>query len=365
MRGPEPILNPTTYLSPSGEYSLFINPDHRYGNGSASYRLTRQDTVVWEGKRPFTLWKAGVTDEGVVAGYGYSAGESGYESNTNEPGDYGYFEIVILNPVGDLQLHQKVKRNASPFLMFDADPNPLAEALLIDSTNDRVLIRLADADWNRREKLEFWWAYRLSTGENDLRPLPHPQSLYQPTSPVPRADPPIFNPPYVCLFGECLTLIDPQIQQEATSEAFFQECERHEELLKRLERRPDGNWLEWILSSDEATDGTLAVLDAGQNSSVRGRFFVSLYSTNDTPICTIALPSNTRAYPEVAFDGKHVIVLDYRHILCYSPTGEPLWQTYLAHDALYPTLTNDGKTLCLRYEGDKLYRYAMPEPDRT
>ena len=76
--GPPPVLNPKTYLSPSGEYRLHVDPSTMYGQGKATYRLDRGGQVAWEGARPFTLWDAGVTDDGVVAGYAYSHGWRGF-----------------------------------------------------------------------------------------------------------------------------------------------------------------------------------------------------------------------------------------------------------------------------------------------
>src|ERR1700752_347351 len=76
--GPPPVLNPKTYVSPSGEWRLLIDPSTMYGQGAGNCRLTQRDQVVWEGERDFTLWDAGVSDEGIVAGYAYSHGWRGF-----------------------------------------------------------------------------------------------------------------------------------------------------------------------------------------------------------------------------------------------------------------------------------------------
>jgi hypothetical protein len=67
-----PILEPKEYASPSGGYRLFVDPSDRSGEGPATYRLSYNGKEVWSGKRPFTLWEAGVTDDGRVGGYAYS-----------------------------------------------------------------------------------------------------------------------------------------------------------------------------------------------------------------------------------------------------------------------------------------------------
>jgi hypothetical protein len=68
-----PVVNPATYESRSGEYVLEVDPSEMYGQGGASYRLTRQGQEVWSGDRPFTLLGAGVSDDGVVAGFATAA----------------------------------------------------------------------------------------------------------------------------------------------------------------------------------------------------------------------------------------------------------------------------------------------------
>ena len=67
-------LNPKTYKSPSGEYELRVDPSTIYGPGEGSYRMTRKGAEIWAKKLPFTLWDAGVTDDGTTAGYAYSLG---------------------------------------------------------------------------------------------------------------------------------------------------------------------------------------------------------------------------------------------------------------------------------------------------
>src|SRR5262245_47587758 len=74
LLGPPPVVNPARYRSPSGDYGLNVDPSHRYGEGSGTYRLTHRGQEIWAGERPFTLLQAAVTDEGVVTGYSYDGG---------------------------------------------------------------------------------------------------------------------------------------------------------------------------------------------------------------------------------------------------------------------------------------------------
>ena len=97
--GPPPTLNPKTYSSPSGEWNLKVDPSTLYGQGEGACRLTRNGVEAWSAEHAFTLWDAGVTDEGVVAGYAYTCGWRGFwvEHRDREPGD---FHVVIFSPEG-------------------------------------------------------------------------------------------------------------------------------------------------------------------------------------------------------------------------------------------------------------------------
>jgi hypothetical protein len=156
-----PPLNPKTYTSPSGEYSIHINPSDRDGKRTATYRMSRRGAIVWEGKRPFTLWDVGVTNDGVVGGYAYTYGIAGWGGT--KPEDYGDFEIVILDPVGKVRLDQKVHRTPGG---MHSNPNPCADGLIVDAAHDRMVVQVAGQDRFRAQ--ETWWVYQLSTG-HELR----------------------------------------------------------------------------------------------------------------------------------------------------------------------------------------------------
>src|SRR4051794_30062796 len=85
---PPPVLDPKTYVSPSGRFALHVDPSDVRGRGRAAYRLTEDGREVWSGEKPFSLWDARVTDRGVAGGYAYSEGFQG----TRVLGD---FRVVI------------------------------------------------------------------------------------------------------------------------------------------------------------------------------------------------------------------------------------------------------------------------------
>lgn len=92
------VLNPATHTSPSGRYSLHVDPTAMNGAGPAQYRMTRDGQEVWAGERPFSLWDAGVTDDGIVAGYAY---EGGVGSGGHHGTRYDSLAIYILDADGN------------------------------------------------------------------------------------------------------------------------------------------------------------------------------------------------------------------------------------------------------------------------
>ena len=158
--GPPPTLNPKSYASASEKYSLFVDPSDLYGRGKAFYKLTRDGREVWSAEKPYTLWDARVGDDGLVIGYAYSHGWRGF-SNAGHSAGMGDFRVVIIDPRGKERLDQVTKRDESRF--EHTPPNPLASGLIIDAANDRMVVRVLDADVNRQA--ESWWVYQLSTGK--------------------------------------------------------------------------------------------------------------------------------------------------------------------------------------------------------
>ncbi len=107
-----PTLNPKRYASPSGKYSLFVNPSDPHGRGNAAYRLTLDGKEVWAAEKPSTLWDARVTDDGLAVGYAYSHGWRGF-SAAGYKGGWGDFRVVIIDPRGKERFDQATKRERS------------------------------------------------------------------------------------------------------------------------------------------------------------------------------------------------------------------------------------------------------------
>ena len=145
-----PSLDQTTYSSPSRRYALWVNPSDPDGKGKAFYRLSQDRKVLWEKELPFTWRDAAVADDGTSCGYAYTEGVMGL----------GSFEVAILAPGGALRLDEKHPRKGSRFL--HTNPDPKVAGWFMDAENDRMVVRVPDADVNKRD--ETWWVYTLSTG---------------------------------------------------------------------------------------------------------------------------------------------------------------------------------------------------------
>lgn len=151
---PPPVLQPTTYASPSGSYTLLVDPSARLGSGPGRYALRREGVLVWERELPYTFREAVLSDEGFAAGYAYTAGERDFDA-------LGDFVVAILAPDGHELRKDSERRRKSPYL--DSFSDPLALGLLAQARLDRLVVRLRDEDVDRAD--ETWRTYRMSTGE--------------------------------------------------------------------------------------------------------------------------------------------------------------------------------------------------------
>lgn len=138
------MLNPKTYKSPSGEYELHVDPSTKYGEGEGHYRMLRGGAEVCAKKLPFTLWDAGVADDGTAAGYAEAEGAD-------------TVHLVIIDPAGELRMHDALEQ---PFTRaYSTAPGRLVAGFVFDPENDRFIVR-CDMGWHTRE--ETWRIYRLS-----------------------------------------------------------------------------------------------------------------------------------------------------------------------------------------------------------
>jgi hypothetical protein len=165
-RAPVPPLNPKSYTSTSGKYSITVDPTDIYGRGPGKYELKKDAHTLWEKQLPYTLQEACVSDEGIVAGYSYTHGMEGFSEEGHAAGP-GEFIVSILSPDGSNIAEERHRREESTFLHSDPDPN--ASGISLDETGKRFIVRVADANDHR---IEHWWVYDLNSGKRlpDLNP---------------------------------------------------------------------------------------------------------------------------------------------------------------------------------------------------
>jgi len=151
--GPPPILQPTDYASPSGQFVLHVDPSRRDGGGPGSYRTTRDAEPVWEQTLDVTMWRASVTDDGRVAGFGYS---NGWRDHRTE----GEFHVLFLDAAGEVIADDATKRVGNNYM--HSPPVPVASNVWTQLELDLVRV---DVAVNDSAVHTHGWTYRLSTGE--------------------------------------------------------------------------------------------------------------------------------------------------------------------------------------------------------
>jgi hypothetical protein len=156
---PPPELNPKKYVSPSGAYSLAVDPTDIYGRGPADCRLAKNGKILWKSRLPFAFWGVVVADSGRVAGYAYTQGRRGLLEGGDSDGP-GEVVVALLSAEGKIVNQHKHARKLS--LFQHSPPDPLINGLFLDQSNQRFVVRVADADRNRQ--IEQWWVFDLKSG---------------------------------------------------------------------------------------------------------------------------------------------------------------------------------------------------------
>ncbi len=153
------LLQPATYVSPSGEFELHVDPTDPQGSGRGNYRLTRSGREVWSGERPFTFWEAVVDDAGVSGGYAYSSGYMGRGP------DCGDFHVAIFDIDGGVLLDEVTHRSPHRYAS-DSPPDPCAAWMVHHPELDRMVIRLRSVHERLEERpKEMWCPYRFAGAE--------------------------------------------------------------------------------------------------------------------------------------------------------------------------------------------------------
>ncbi|MHC4696412.1 MAG: hypothetical protein ACYTFA_06705 [Planctomycetota bacterium] len=153
-----PVLSP---------YTLQIEPDDEYLRTGGRHAVYLHGEQVWSRRLPYTLQKYAITARGWVVGVAYS-------TSTRRPPGGGkrklFLHVVILDATGREILNDVTERLSGPTIKPGVDQKvPYVRQILVDSEHDRVTIRGQDDNTPGDSRLDFWWVYRLSTGERIKR----------------------------------------------------------------------------------------------------------------------------------------------------------------------------------------------------
>jgi hypothetical protein len=156
----EPVSQRLVAKSDSGEYRLDVAPI-RGSYDRARYRLRRNGATVWSGDRDYTLRKAVVTDEGLVAGFAYSD-VAGSQS----------LVILVLDAFGTEHWRSVKTRYLSP--VPDGISMPCGIDLLVAHQPERALLRVLDNPADDQEVA--FWSFRFDADGTATRFVLHPPS---------------------------------------------------------------------------------------------------------------------------------------------------------------------------------------------
>ena len=160
--GPPPLLLPKTYTSPSGEYSLFINPSEQHGIGAGSYTLKRRAETLWTRDLPYSLWEAALTDDGRTAGYAYSHGFQGWGAQAG----FGDLIVALIGADGK-EISRETTERKTPGGFWSCPPvrEPSPRGFFLHPTLDRFVVRLTADPATFGSHNEKWRCYALADGK--------------------------------------------------------------------------------------------------------------------------------------------------------------------------------------------------------
>jgi hypothetical protein len=168
----------STFASPSGAWTLTVTRRGGTWNGSVELVLAHDGVEAWSVEHELGLRDACVSDDGRVAGFGYTGeARDGYPSPSQL--DYPRGEdlrVFVLDPAGALLTDESHRRGASAGP--DLAPDPVAAGAFIVSELRRFVLRIRDEDLNRGA--ESWWAYDLDTGAPLSRTQPRLELRIEP-----------------------------------------------------------------------------------------------------------------------------------------------------------------------------------------
>lgn len=144
-------LQPRTYTSPSGEWTVSVDPSARDGAGKSTVRIAKQGKTQWTGEKPFTFRDAVIDDTGICAGYAYTQGKEGRE-------EAGALLFALIGTGGETLLVDETPRESRD--SSHMPPHPSAMQILLHPGLKSVVLRLDQPDAN--DFSECWFVYSVS-----------------------------------------------------------------------------------------------------------------------------------------------------------------------------------------------------------
>jgi hypothetical protein len=153
----------STFTSPSGAWTLTVTRREKTWNGIAELVLVRDGVQAWRAEHALGLREACVSDDGRVAGFGYTGDAVAEYPSPVPPPDWprgNVLRIFVLDAKGALALDAAFPREWSSMPHAPREPFVLGAFLIEDLR--RFVVRIEDEDGNRLA--ESWWAFDLDTG---------------------------------------------------------------------------------------------------------------------------------------------------------------------------------------------------------
>lgn len=142
------VLQPATYASASGRWSLAVDPSERSGTKGGAYRMTADGELAWSAELPVALWRAAVAEDGRVAGYSYSGEFRDPESR---------FHVVLLSAAGTVLLDETNERGSTG--ISHTYPVPTGISVFLQPELERFVVYV-----HLRGGVRACWGYDLATG---------------------------------------------------------------------------------------------------------------------------------------------------------------------------------------------------------
>jgi len=130
-------VQPYEVRSASGEWRASVDPSSRRGDGQSNVRVERSGELAWQADLPFTLIESVLTDNGELAGAGYSEGfPSGFAG--------GDLVVAILAPDGSVRLEDRARIRGS--VGPHGPSSPLLRSVFLDRAANLFVVRTIEFD---------------------------------------------------------------------------------------------------------------------------------------------------------------------------------------------------------------------------